>query len=64
LPGVLRCEEQFRAPEVADCLPVTVERALPDGHLIVRRGLGHTKKLDAKVVAATLTADAPEERRP
>jgi hypothetical protein len=41
-----------------------VERALPDGHLIVRRGLGHTKKLDAKVVAATLTADAPEERRP
>jgi hypothetical protein len=28
LPGVLRCEEQFRAPEVADCLPVTVERAL------------------------------------
>ena len=28
---------------------------LPDGRLIERRRLGHTKKLNAKAIAATLT---------
>jgi hypothetical protein len=32
-----------------------VAGVLPDGHLLVRRGLGHTKKLNARAIAAALT---------
>jgi hypothetical protein len=32
-----------------------VAAALPDAHLMQRRGLGHTKALNAPVIADTLT---------
>ena len=41
-----------------------VAAALPDGRLIERRGLGHTKKLDAKAIAAALTEFLTDTTRP
>lgn len=32
-----------------------VAQALPNAELVVRKGLGHAKKLTPKVIAATLT---------
>jgi pimeloyl-ACP methyl ester carboxylesterase len=55
IPTLVMCGTEKETPDWFCHAAAAVAGALPDGHLIVRRGLGHTKKLDAKVIAATLT---------
>ena len=50
------CGTEKESPPFLRHAAAAVVAALPDGRLVIeRRGLGHTKKLDAKAIAATLT---------
>jgi pimeloyl-ACP methyl ester carboxylesterase len=62
IPTLVMCGTEKETPDWFCHAAAAVADALPDGHLIVRRGLGHTKKLDAKVIAATLTEFLTGER--
>ena len=54
-PVLVMCGAEKESPPFLRHAAAAVAAALPDGRLIERRGLGHTKKLDAKTIAATLT---------
>ncbi len=55
MPVLVMCGAEKESPSFLRHAAAAVAAALPDGRLIERRGLGHTKKLDAKTIAATLT---------
>jgi len=68
-PVLVMCGTEKESPPFLRHAATAVAAALPDGRLIERRGLGHTKKLDAKVIAATLTEfltdhNTPREHEP
>jgi len=54
-PTVVMCGAEKESVPMFHHAAAAVAGALPDARLVVRRGLGHAKKLDAKVIAATLT---------
>jgi pimeloyl-ACP methyl ester carboxylesterase len=55
MPVLVMCGAEKESPPFLRHAAAAVAAALPDARLIERRGLGHTKKLDAKAIAATLT---------
>lgn len=55
MPVLVMCGPEKESPPFLRHAAAAAAAALPDGRLIERRGLGHTKKLDAKTIAATLT---------
>jgi pimeloyl-ACP methyl ester carboxylesterase len=55
MPALVMCGTAKETPPFLRHASAAVAAALPDARLAERRGLGHTKKLDAKVIAATLT---------
>jgi len=55
VPVLVMCDAGKESPPFLRHAAAAVAAALPDGRLIERRGLGHTKKLDARTIAATLT---------
>jgi pimeloyl-ACP methyl ester carboxylesterase len=63
VPTVVMCGAEKESPAFFHHAAAAVASALPDARLVVRRGLGHSKKLDAKAIAATLaeflTSPAP-----
>ncbi len=71
-PALVMCGSEKESPPFLHRAAVALAAALPDGHLTVRPGLGHTRKLSPTTIAATLTrfltepvpeADPPNERR-
>lgn len=55
MPVLVMCGAEKESPPFLRHAAAAVATTLPDGRLLQRRGLGHTKKLDAQVIAATLT---------
>ena len=55
IPVLVMCGTEKESPAWLGHAAAAVADALPSGQLIVRHGLGHTKKLDAKTIASTLT---------
>ena len=55
VPAVVMCGTEKETPPGLRHAAAAVAAALPDGKLIERRGLGHTKKLTPKAIAAVLT---------
>ena len=55
MPVLVMCGTEKESPPFLRHAAAAAAAALPDGRLIERRGLGHSKKLDAKAIAATLT---------
>ena len=55
MPVAVMCGTGKETPSFLRHAAKAVAAALPDGRLIERRGLGHTKKLDTKAIAAALT---------
>ena len=55
IPVLVMCGTDQDTPAMMRHAATAVAAALPNGELMVRRGLGHTKKLNAKVISATLT---------
>jgi pimeloyl-ACP methyl ester carboxylesterase len=55
IPVLVMCGTEKESPAWFGHAAAAVADALPNGQLIVRRGLGHTKKLDAKTIATALT---------
>ena len=55
IPVLVMCGAGKESPAWFRHAATAVAGALPDGQLTVRHGLGHTKKLDAKAIASTLT---------
>jgi hypothetical protein len=55
IPVLVMCGAGKESPAWFRHAATAVAGALPDGQLTVRHGLGHTKKLDAKTIASTLT---------
>jgi pimeloyl-ACP methyl ester carboxylesterase len=54
-PTLVMCGTEKESPAILRHGSAAVAASLPDAHLVQRRGLGHAKKLNAKVIAATLT---------
>jgi alpha-beta hydrolase superfamily lysophospholipase len=55
IPVLVMCGTEKESPAWFGHAATAVAAALPNGQLTVRRGLGHTKKLDAQTIASTLT---------
>ena len=55
IPVLVMCGTERESPAWFGHAAAAVAAALPNGQLVVRRGLGHTKKLDAQTIASTLT---------
>ena len=55
IPVLVMCGTEQESPAWFGHAAAAVAGALPNGQLVVRRGLGHTKKLDAQTIASTLT---------
>jgi pimeloyl-ACP methyl ester carboxylesterase len=55
IPVLVMCGASKEIPAFLQHAAEAVAAALPDGQLTQRRGLGHTKALNAAVIAATLT---------
>lgn len=54
-PVLVMCGTEQDTPPMMRHAATAVAAAIGDSELVMRRGLGHTKKLNAKVIAATLT---------
>ena len=54
-PVAVMCGTEQDTPPMMRHAAAAVAAAIPGSELVARRGLGHTKKLNAKVIAATLT---------
>jgi len=55
MPTLVMCGASKESPAFFEHAARAVAAALPDARLVQRRGLGHTKALNAPVIAATLT---------
>ena len=55
MPALVMCGSEKDTPPFMRHAAAAVAAALPHAHLAERRGLGHTKTLNAEVIAATLT---------
>jgi pimeloyl-ACP methyl ester carboxylesterase len=55
MPTLVMCGAEKESPGLLRHAAAAVAAALPDGRLVERKGLGHTKSLNARVIAATLT---------
>ena len=55
MPTLVMCGAEQESPPWFRHAAAAVADVLPNARVVVRRGLGHTKKLDAKAIAATLT---------
>jgi pimeloyl-ACP methyl ester carboxylesterase len=55
MPTLVMCGAEKESPAFLRHAAAAVAATLPDARLVERRGLGHTKALNAKVIAATLT---------
>ena len=55
VPALVMCGTEKETPPGLRHAAAAVAAALPDGKLVERRGLGHTKKLTPKAIAAALT---------
>ena len=55
IPVLVMCGAGKETPAFLQHASQAVAAALPDGQLVQRRGLGHTKALNAAAIAATLT---------
>jgi pimeloyl-ACP methyl ester carboxylesterase len=55
IPTLVMCGTEKESPSFLRHASAAVADALPDARLVERRGLGHTKKLTPKVIAAALT---------
>jgi hypothetical protein len=54
IPTLVMCGSSKETPVFLQHAAEAVAAALPDGRLVQRRGLGHTKALNAAAIAATL----------
>ena len=63
VPAVVMCGTEKETPPGLRHAAAAVAAALPDGKLIERRGLGHTKKLTPNAIAAALTEFLTEPTR-
>ena len=70
IPVLVMCGTEQDTPAMLRHAATAVAAALPSSELMARRGLGHTKKLNTKVIAAALTgfltspADHPADPAP
>jgi pimeloyl-ACP methyl ester carboxylesterase len=55
MPTLVMCGAEKETPAFLRHAAAAVAAALPNARLVERKGLGHTKALNAKVIAATLT---------
>lgn len=55
MPTLVMCGAEQESPAFLLHAAAAVAAALPDSRLVERKGLGHTKALNARVIAATLT---------
>ena len=55
IPTLVMCGASKETPVFLQHAAEAVAAVLPDGHLVQRRGLGHTKALNTAAIAATLT---------
>jgi pimeloyl-ACP methyl ester carboxylesterase len=55
MPALVMCGAEKESPGFLRHAAAAVAAALPNASLVERNGLGHTKALNAKVIAATLT---------
>lgn len=55
IPVLVMCGADKEIPVFLQHAAQAVAAALPNGQLVQHRGLGHTKSLNAAVIAATLT---------
>ena len=55
IPVLVMCGTEQDTPAMLRHAAVAVAAVLPNSELVARRGLGHTKKLNAKAIAAALT---------
>lgn len=55
VPTLVMCGASKETPAFIEHAARAVAAVLPDGRLVQRRGLGHTKALNAPVIAGTLT---------
>ena len=55
MPALVMCGAEKESPGFLRHAAAAVAAALPNARLVERNGLGHTKALNAKVIAATLT---------
>jgi pimeloyl-ACP methyl ester carboxylesterase len=55
MPTLVMSGTERESPAILRHGAAAVARALPNAELVVRKGLGHAKKLTPKVIAATLT---------
>jgi pimeloyl-ACP methyl ester carboxylesterase len=55
VPALVMCGTEKDTPDFLRHAAAAVAEALPDARLVERKGLGHTKALNVKVIAATLT---------
>ena len=55
VPTLVMCGAEKETPDFLRHAAAAVAEALPNARLVERKGLGHTKALNVKVIAATLT---------
>ena len=55
MPALVMCGVEKESPDFLRHAAAAVAAALPNASIVERKGLGHTKALNAKVIAATLT---------
>jgi hypothetical protein len=55
-PVLVMCGTEQDSPPMLRHAATAVAAAIPGSDLVARRGLGHSKKLNTKVIAATLTS--------
>jgi pimeloyl-ACP methyl ester carboxylesterase len=55
VPVLVMCGTERESPPMLRHAATAVAAAVPGSELVVRRGLGHAKKLDTAAIAATLT---------
>jgi pimeloyl-ACP methyl ester carboxylesterase len=55
IPVLVMCGTEQDTPAMMRHAAAAVAATLPDSELLMRRGLGHTKKLNTKAIAAALT---------
>ena len=63
VPAVVMCGTEKETPPGLRHAAAAVAAALPDGKLVERRGLGHSKKLTPNAIAAALTEFLTEPTR-
>ena len=55
IPVLVMCGTEREGPAMFPHAAAAVAATLPNSSLVIRRGLGHSKKLNVKAIAATLT---------